>query len=225
MATLLIVEDDPVHGELASRSLVSKGHRVDWVTTGGQGKEYLLAKEYEAVILDWELPEMSGLDLLKFIRQKQLGVAVLMLTSRQTIQDKEAGFETGADDYLTKPYDTKELTVRVAALLRRPREYKPLEIRMGDLCLSAEERRAQCKGRLLELQPKEFALLEFLLKHPNRVFAVDTLLESVWNDEDAGEMAVRVVVARLRKKLSEAGSLCAIRTVHGAGYKLESESK
>jgi DNA-binding response OmpR family regulator len=223
MATLLLVEDDPIQGELASQTLVNKGHRVDWVSSGEDAKEYLLTKEYEAVILDWQLPMMSGIEILRFIRQQSMPVAVLMLTSRSEIQHKEQSFEIGADDYLTKPYDARELSSRVLALLRRPREYSSRDLQLGNLRLNPEEHKVEYAGRRLELMPKEFALLELFMKHPSRVYSVNAILENVWNmDDDVTEMAVRVTVARLRKKLTEVGAP-SVRTVHGSGYKLETD--
>lgn len=221
MANVLVVEDDPVTGQLVTESLSDKGYSVNWAQTGLTAREMLLLREYDLVVLDWELPELSGIDLLKLIRDRSLACMVLILTARTDIKHKEVGFGAGADDYLTKPFDVRELLLRSDTLLRRPRTYQGPVLRIGNLVLDPQRHQVECAGNPIILQPREFTLLEFLMRHPNRVFTLDALIANVWDyDAETTELSVRVVVARLRKKL---GNCSPIRTIYGGGYKLVEE--
>lgn len=194
---------------------------METVEDGEEALHRLKVSEYDLVILDWTLPKLAGVEVLKEHRRLGGQTPVLMLTGKDKISDKEEGFDAGADDYLTKPFHGKELTVRIKALLRRPPNLVKDVLRVGELVLEKENfsvRRGESEIRLL---PKEFALLEFLMRHPNQVFSAEALLERVWVSESESTVeAVTTCIKRLRRKLESDGTPSPIATVHGVGYKL-----
>lgn len=223
MAKILLVEDDQALAKLVRNWLSLEHHNVETVEDGEEALHRLKVSEYDLVILDWTLPKMAGVEVLKEHRRIGGQTPVLMLTGKDKISDKEEGFDAGADDYLTKPFHGKELTVRIKALLRRPPLLVEDVLRVGDLVLEKGNfsvRRAESEIRLL---PKEFALLEFLMRHPNQVFSAEALLERVWVSESESTVeAVTTCIKRLRRKLEADGGTSPIATVHGVGYKLVS---
>ncbi len=220
----MIIEDDAGLSKMVRDWLTFEHHMVETAVTGCAGLEKLQFYQYDVVILDWELPEISGIDICKQFRLQGGTAPVLMLTGKGNISDKETGFDAGADDYLTKPFHMKELSVRVRALLRRVSGFSGDELKYRDLCLEPSCHRVSRNGRDLQLLPKEFALLEFFLRHPNQVFSAEALLSRVWSSEtDATVDAVSTCIKRLRKKVDIEGAPSVIRTVHGVGYKLETE--
>ena len=221
MAKILLVEDDQALSKLVRNWLSLEHHAVETVEDGEEALHRLKVSEYDLVILDWTLPKLAGVEVLKEHRRLGGQTPVLMLTGKDKISDKEEGFDAGADDYLTKPFHGKELTVRIKALLRRPPNLVKDVLRVGDLVLEKENfsvRRGDSEIRLL---PKEFALLEFLMRHPNQVFSAEALLERVWVSESESTVeAVTTCIKRLRRKLESDGVPSPIATVHGVGYKL-----
>ncbi len=222
MAKVLIVEDDVALGKMVRDWLLMEHHKVEIVTDGADAKEMLKVYDYDIVILDWELPHVSGIEILKEFRSRGKSTPVLVLTGRSAIDDKETGFDAGADDYLTKPFHGKELTARLRALLRRPEGYVGDLLKFGNLTLDHANYVVTKDGEEIRLLPKEFALLEFLMRNPNRVFAAEALLNRVWIAESEATVdALTTCIKRLRKKIDVAGQDSIIRTIHGVGYKLE----
>lgn len=222
MAKILVVEDDAGLLEQLCRWLHTEHHVVEPAENGDQAKSMLAAYGYDLLLLDWELPGCSGVELLKGIREKGILTPVLMLTGRSSIDDKETGFATGADDYLTKPFEHRELIARVRALLRRSAGSPDNALRLGELVLDLDGHQLTISGTQVKLQPKEFALLEFFLRHPNQSFSGDTLLSRIWSAEsEASPNTVKSYMYTLRRKLTEAGLESLIETVHGVGYKLK----
>ena len=224
MAKILLIEDDD---ELATRLkewLEFEHHKVEHTASGVEGKDLLRLCEYELVILDWSLPDMQGIDVLKEFRDHLGATPVLMLTGKDTVNDIEKGLNTGADDYLTKPFDMRELGARIKALLRRhSSNYDPV-LKTKTVELDTRTREVKKNGKPVKLQPQEIALLEFLLRNPNDIFSVDALFSRVWpSDLDASPDTVRVCITRLRNKLDNEGQPSVISTVHRVGYRIDLE--
>ena len=211
---LLVVEDDPRVGELLQEALEAEGHAVDWAESAEEALGLLEAFPYDLAILDVMLPGMDGFALLRCLRERWR-LPVLMLTARGEVEDKVAGLEGGADDYLVKPFHLKELRARVRALLRRAHGEAKNLVRRGRLALDLESRRAYWEGREVRLSGREFALLAFLALNAGGHYPREVLLEKVWaGEEGVDPKAVDVYVYRLRRKLAED----AIRTERGLGY-------
>lgn len=222
MAKILIVEDDLSLGKMVRDWLALDHHATELVSDGAEALSMLKVYEYDLIVLDWELPNVSGIEILKAFRAQGGLAPVLMLTGRGTIDDKESGFDSGADDYLTKPFHGKELTARIRALLRRPEGYVGDILSCGALQLDKTNYRVTRGEEEIRLLPKEFALLEFLMRNQKRVFAPEALLNRVWATESEATVdALTTCIKRLRKKIDVDGQPSIIRTVHGVGYKLE----
>ena len=221
MAKILVVEDDKNVAEQLKTLLSFEHHSVEAVHDGGEAASNLKAYNYDIIILDWDLPGKSGVDILKEFRSRGGRTPILMLTGKTSIDEKESGLDSGADDYLTKPFHMKEVAARVRALLRRPDPVATDNLlRAGDVCLDPVKYHVLRGDETMNLLPKEFALLEFLMRHPNQVFSSEALLNRVWpTDSEATDEALRSTMKRLRKKLDPDGLL--IKTVHGVGYRLE----
>ncbi len=222
MAKVLVIEDDNSLSRMIKDWLTIEHHNIETVADGKQGLEKLQYYQYDLVIMDWQLPGMEGVEILREFRKGGGITPVLMLTGKNTIVDKEAGLDSGADDYLTKPFHMKELSARIRALLRRPQVMVGNTLTVGKFSLDPSNHVVTRDGVELKLLPKEFALLEFLMRHPNQVFSADALLNRVWASEsDATIDALTSCIKRLRKKIDAEGESSPIRTVHGVGYKLE----
>ncbi len=221
MAKILIVEDDTNLVEVLRDHMQAEHHTVEVISDGQMALDLLRTYEYDVVILDLNLPSMGGVEICQKYRFHGGAARVLMLTGKKAIEEKEVGFEAGADDYLTKPFSVKELIARVRALMRRTREVVSDEITIGGLTMVPRNFHATKNGDVLRLTPKEFALLEFLMRHPNEVFKGDALLDRIWpSDTDASPDTVKSYIHRIREKLGTGKSLPTIATAHGAGYKL-----
>ncbi len=219
MAKVLIVEDDRQLSDLICDWLQGQGHLPEPVYKGALGLEKLQFYKYDIVILDWELPELSGPEICQQYRKGGGATPILMLTGKKEIDDKEEGLDAGADDYLTKPFHLKELGARLRALLRRPVAVNSNELVAGDITLKPGSRQAFRGQDELSIQPKELALLEFFMRHPNQPFSSEALLDRVWASEsDAAPDTVRIQIMRLRHKIDVAGKDSMIRTVHRVGY-------
>jgi DNA-binding response OmpR family regulator len=222
VAKVLVIEDDVALAKMISDWLSIEHHKTELVHDGADAADRLKVYDYDLIVLDWELPGVKGVDLLKEFRARGGLTPVLMLTGRGTIDDKEKGFDCGADDYLTKPFHAKELTARLRALLRRPEGYLGETLKVGDISLEHANFRVTRGDEEIRLLPKEFALLEFLMRNQNRVFAAEALLNRVWATESEATVdALTTCIKRLRKKIDVEGKPSIIRTVHGVGYKLE----
>ena len=220
MAKILLVEDDKDLANMVRTYLLFEHHAVESLFNGKDAADYLRHYPYDAIILDWELPEKSGIEVLKEFRERGGTTPVLMLTGKTGLTDKEQGLDAGADDYLAKPFEMRELGARVRALLRRPAVILSNTLRAGDIVLDAARYRVWKLEKPVSLVPKEFKLLEFFMRHPNQVFTPEALLNRVWPTEsESTEEALRTAIKRLRKKVDPEGTI--LRTIHGVGYILE----
>jgi DNA-binding response OmpR family regulator len=220
MAKVLLVEDDKDLANMVRTFLLFEHHSVETLFDGKGAVEHLKAYPYDIIILDWELPEQSGIEILKEYRQRGGTTPILMLTGKGGLEDKETGLDAGADDYLPKPFEMRELGARVRALLRRPAGAVSNLLAAGDIKLDTVKYRVWKTDQPISLVPKEFKLLEFFMRHPNQVFTPEALLNRVWPSEsESTEEALRTAVKRLRKKIDPDGEV--LRTVHGVGYILE----
>jgi len=221
MSKILVVEDDAELAEVIEDWLKADKYVVEMVANGNEARERLKFYDYDAVVLDWNLPGMSGIEVLKEYRANGGATPILILTGRNQMPEKEQGLDSGADDYLTKPFDPRELSARMRALLRRPKPVLATVLKVGDLSLEPDKRRVTRGGKELTLAAKEYALLEFFMRHPDQVFSQDSLLERVWsNDVETTADSLRVHITRLRAKIDRAGEDSLICTVHRQGYKL-----
>jgi DNA-binding response OmpR family regulator len=212
---LLLVEDDSLLGDGIRAGLRLGGYTVDWVKDGRAAQLALEAEEYGLVVLDLGLPRLSGLELLRWLRQAGQSLPVLILTARDTVADRVKGLDSGADDYLVKPFDLEELVARVRALLRRSGGRASPLLEHGGIALDLAAHRVTRLGLTVELSPREFAILQQLLENTGRVLSRERLEQSLygWNEEVESN-AVEVHIHHLRKKLGSE----LIRTVRGVGY-------
>ena len=222
MPKILVVDDNADLADNIRQWLLMEQHSVDVCNDGLAGLEYLRAYQYDVIILDWTMPKMTGIEVLKQFRSLKGGTPVLMLTGRRSVDDKEEGLDAGADDYLTKPFEMRELSARIRALLRRPQAQPSNSLTVADIVLDREMRRVSKNGLELKLMPKDFAILELLMSYPNKVFSAETLIERIWSSEsDASPEVVRKHINRIRTQIDSEGKASLIRTVHGVGYSLD----
>ena len=222
---ILLVEDEKKVADIIERGLKAERFAVDVCHNGRTGWEMGSAYQYDLVILDLMLPEMSGTELLEKIRRKNSQVPILILTARDGMDDKVKNFEAGADDYLTKPFAFAELLVRVKALLRRGPVNRSSVLRVGDLEIDRLSQNVRRAGKKIELTSKEYALLEYLATNPGRVFSRTMIIEHVWDQSFQGlTNIVDVYVRHLRAKVDDAYPLKLLRTVRGVGYSLSDEA-
>jgi DNA-binding response OmpR family regulator len=217
---LLLVEDDAMIGESVAAGLGADGYAVDWVRDGRAAELAIDTHPYALVLLDLGLPKLDGIELLKRVRSRRIDLPVLIITARDTVRDRIAGLDAGADDYLVKPFALDELSARVRALLRRASGRAAPLIERGALTLNPATHEVRLKGAPVEVSAREYALLEALAEHPGSVVSRAQLEEKLygWN-ETVGSNAVEVHIHNLRRKLGED----AIRNVRGLGYRLAGE--
>ena len=216
---LLIVEDDRKLAEFAARGLRAENFSVDIAADGREGQSYIESVQYDLIILDLMLPRISGTELLGLVRRSYPSLPVLVLTARDATEEKVKHFEAGADDYLTKPFDFAELVVRVKALLRRTPVERTDVILISNLELNRLTHQVRRGGQSIELTSKEYALLEYLLSSPTRVFSRAMILEHVWDQSFEGVTnIVDVYVRHLRRKVDDPFPIKLIHTVRGVGY-------
>jgi DNA-binding response OmpR family regulator len=223
MPKILLVEDDELIAKNIIDALKRDHNNVELVTDGLDGLNRLLTSSYDLVIVDWNLPGAEGLEILREFRSRGGKTPVLFLTGRGAVKDKLSAFDSGADDYLTKPFHLMELQARVTALLRRPTNIIMRELKVRDLVVNTETRQVLKAGKEIQLLPKEFELLVFFMKSPDAVFPTNTILERVWSSESsATDHTFRQCLTRLRKKIETEGAEPIIKNVHSVGYKLVS---
>lgn len=216
---ILLVEDEPKVAGLVQRGLVAERYAVDVSNDGREGWELAEAYPYDLIILDLMLPKMEGKDILQRIRKRDDCVPVLVLTARDSVEDKVRLFDLGADDYLTKPFAFAELLVRVKALLRRGPVNRSSTLRVGDLELDRLTQQVKRAGKRIELTTKEYQLLEYLMQNPGRVMSRNMIIEHVWDQSfDGFTNIVDVYVRHLRAKVDDDYDYKMIRTVRGSGY-------
>jgi DNA-binding response OmpR family regulator len=221
---ILIVEDEKQLGKLLKRVLTEERHVVDVADEGYEGLNLALSDSYDLVILDRMLPNMDGLEICRQMRQSKIKSVVLMLTARGSVEDRVSGLTSGADDYLTKPFAMSELLARVQALLRRrDRDTEGTNIlQVGNLTLDLVRHEVQREGKNIELTAKEFALLEYLMRHPGQVLTRSQITDQVWRyDLDAISNVVDIYIHYLRDKIDHGFARPLLKTVRGIGYKLE----
>ncbi len=229
MPLVLVVEDEPAQLEMLTYNLQKEGFALSQASNGEEA--LLLAQELlpDLIILDWMLPETSGLEVCRRLKkQKQTRlIPIIMLTARGEENDRIRGLDTGADDYVTKPYSVNELVARARAVLRRTRPASVGEVlTYGDLVLDTERHKVKRGGKKLKLGPTEYRLLCTFMEKPGRVWSREQLLDRAWGrDADIDLRTVDVHVGRLRKTLSKSGQLDPIRTIRGSGYSLDNEEE
>jgi DNA-binding response OmpR family regulator len=221
---ILVVEDEQRLAFLLRRVLLEERHTVDLAHDGHAGLDLALSDTYDVVILDVMLPKLDGIEICRQMRAERVMSPVLMLTARGSIEDRVTGLNVGADDYLTKPFAMEELLARINALLRRRdrRFDETLQLSVGDLTLDLVRHEARRDGRAIELTAKEFALLEYLMRHPGLVLTRTQIVDAVWRyDLEALSNVVDIYIHYLRDKIDQGFSRPLIKTVRGVGYKIE----
>lgn len=223
MLRIFICEDNEELAADLQALLTKDGNVVEHADCTADARELLQKKEFDLLILDWELPDGSGIDVCKEFRARGGSTPILMLTGKNKTSDKEQGLDSGADDYLSKPFSSQELKARLRALTRRAdRPYTDNVLTCGDLSLDPSKFYATRGGSTLNLVPKEFALLEFLMRNPNQVFNPESLISHVWTaDEDVSPDTLRTYIMNLRKKIDKGSDDSLIETVHGLGYRFK----
>ena len=225
MATVLVVDDDRKLLKMLRRTLTYEGFDVVTATDGREALEHVETRRPDVIVLDWLMPGLDGMGVIDRLRAVQDDTMILMLTARDAIEDRVEGLESGADDYLVKPFAPAELLARVHALLRRPgAASKDQPLAYVDLTLDPVTRETRRGERRFELTPTEFDLLEYLMRHPRQVLRREQILEEVWGYDFGGDDNVlEVYVGYLRKKTEQAGEPRLIQTVRGVGYVLREE--
>ncbi len=219
---LLLVEDERRLAQAVRRVLEEEGHTVDTAYDGEEGLAIAMDGSHDVIVLDVLLPEMDGIEVCRSLRRNRVDTPVLLLTALDSVEDRVRGLDAGADDYLPKPFAFQELLARLRALGRRKVQAREAsELRVGDLTLDMHRRRAQRGSRAIELSPKEFSLLEFLMRNEGRVVTRTQILDHLWGYDYASESnLVDVYVAYLRRKVDRGPGRKLIRTVRGIGYAL-----
>lgn len=221
---LLVIEDDDKIGNFVARGLQQEGHHVDWVKNGHEGLARAREAGHDALIIDLMLPGRDGMDVIRCLRQEKVATPILVLSAKSSVDDRVAGLSAGADDYLTKPFSFAELAARLQALLRRTTgstAAPATSLTYANLSLDLLARRAKRGDQTIDLQAKEFALLEYLLRNPDRVLSKTMILSRVWGYEfDPQTNVVDVLVSRLRTKVDRGFEPKLIHTIRGVGYVL-----
>lgn len=228
MPKVLIVEDDAELSEMVARYLRFEHYLVEIVDNGEDALSQLEHSDYEVAVLDWNIQgAMTGLEVCKEHRARGGKTPILMLTGKSSIDDKTSGLDSGADDYLTKPFQVRELASRLRALLRRnPLKTEASLLELDGLKVDIENYRTSQNGIEIKLIPKEFRILEVLMRQPGRVFSSDELVRKVWlTNEEGSADSVRTHIKNLRQKLAKSNCACSIETVHGVGYRISSVVK
>ncbi len=217
---VLVIEDDPTVGKFVKRGLEEQRYSVDLVTDGEEGERLALTQPYDLILLDLRLPRRSGIDVLRNLRARGFEKPVLVLTAQDAVDAKVETLRAGADDYVTKPFAFEELLARVEAIARRPRAIASLVLKIADLELNIDSHEVSRAGHAIELTPKEFLVLEYLMRHAGKVMSRTLITEYAWGYHfDSGTNVVDVVINHLRKKVDGAGiKKKLIATVRGVGY-------
>ena len=216
---VLVIEDDPTVGQFVKRGLEEHRWTADLVTDGEEGERLARSQAYDLVVLDMRLPGRSGLDVLRNLRAAGFEIPVLVLTAQDAVDAKVETLRAGADDYVTKPFAFEELLARVEALGRRPRALAAPVLKVADLCVDLDAREVKRGDELIELTPKEFLVLEYLMRHAGRVMSRTLITDYAWGYHfDPGTNIVDVVINHLRKKIDASPGKKLITTVRGVGY-------
>ena len=219
---LLLAEDEKELSKALCAILKHNNYSVDAVYDGQDALDYGLSENYDGIILDLMMPKKNGLEVLSELRRVGISTPVIILTAKSEVEDRILGLDTGADDYLTKPFNMGELLARIRALTRRRAEFSPNVLSFGNITLSRESFELSCGNEAVRLGNKEFQMLEMLLTSPGRLISTEQFMERIWGyDSDAEINVVWVYISYLRKKLTSIGANVEIKAVRGAGYALE----
>ena len=223
---ILVVEDDRKIAEFISRGLRQEGYVVDQADNGVDGFHRAMAEQYDAAVIDVMLPRLNGLDLIQDMRREENLTPVLILSARNSVDDRIKGLKAGGDDYLVKPFSFAELLARLQALVRRATAVaEPTTLVVHDLSLDLQRRSATRAGRNIELQPREFALLEYLVRNRDRIVSKTMIMDQVWGyDFDPSTNVVESRISRLRDKVDRGFDCALIKTIRGAGYVIQSQA-
>ena len=227
MARILIIEDEEKMARMLTRVLREEGYSVEAAGDGREGFSRALDGSFDLLIVDWMLPERSGIQIIRGLRAADIGTPALMLTAREQVEDRVEGLDAGSDDYLPKPFALPELLARVRALTRRPHTEQPAgaAIRAGDVALDTSRHVVRLRGEKVDLTAKEFALLATLMQRPGQVFSRSVLLDTVWGvPGEVNTNVVELYISYLRRKLDREGEPSHIRTVRGVGYTFEPQT-
>lgn len=226
MAKVLIADDDEVMTSSVKDWLIFEKHVVETAVDGEAALALLNTFSYDIVVLDWEMPKLSGIEVCRKFRARGGTTPILFLTGRNTVIDKETGLDSGADDYITKPFHVRELSARIRAILRRPTASVETVLKAGALELDPATRKVRKNGLELDLPRQEFALLEFFMRNTNRVLSQELIMERVWSTEfPCSPETFRTCLKKLRGKIDDADSSSTIKNLHGVGYILEAKTE
>jgi DNA-binding response OmpR family regulator len=219
---ILVIEDNHRLSSSLAANLAHEGYSVDAAYDGQEGQDLAELTSYDLIILDILLPKKDGLQVCRDLRRRRIHTPILLLTARDGVEDRVQGLDYGADDYLVKPFAMRELLARLRALLRRQSPYTNGRLEIGDLVVDPVTHTVEREGRSIDLTPKEFALLEFLLYHPNQVVTRELIEQHIWNyDFESESNVIDVYVRRLRRKIDAPFAVKLLTTVRGVGYRLQ----
>ena len=218
--TILLIEDEYKLVKVLKKGLSLECYAVDVAYDGEEGLQKGLRKDYDVIVLDLMLPKKDGIEVCKTLRRKHVLSPILMLTARDRVEDRVEGLDSGADDYLVKPFDFSELLARIRALLRRRKTTEQTKLKVGDLVLDPASHQVKKGGKLIRLSPKEYSLLDYLMRYPGRILSKNQLIEHVWGpDVEHSGNQLAVYIRYLRRKVNSRQKE-AIQTVRGVGYKI-----
>ncbi|MBC7228803.1 MAG: response regulator transcription factor [Actinobacteria bacterium] len=222
---ILVVEDDEKIARFIRKGLTEEGYAVDVARNGEEALSFATSAPYDLIILDLLIPRIDGITVCRRLRESNLSVSILILTAKDSIEDRVTGLDAGADDYLVKPFAFAELLARIRALMRRPQSATSNILQISDLVLDLNKHRAERSGALIELTSTEYALLEYLMRNPCQVLTRTQIMQHVWDyDFYGGSNIVDVYICYLRKKIDEAHDKKLIKTIRGTGYTLCEDS-
>lgn len=219
---ILVIEDDVPIADVVRRGLQGAGYIVEWATDGAKGLDLAIENRFAAIILDLMLPKVDGFQVCERLRKAQIATPILMLTARDSVPDRVQGLESGADDYLVKPFEFPELLARIRALLRRDKVNRGRKVQIGYLVLDVDKRSVTIDGEEVVLKPREYALVEALVLNEGRVLSRVLIQERIWGNEESFSNVVDVHVKRVREKVERPNLPRLIHTVHGIGYTIKS---
>jgi DNA-binding response OmpR family regulator len=219
---ILVIEDNHHLNSSLASSLTHEGYSVDSAYDGQEGQDLAEMAPYDLILLDILLPGKDGLEVCRDLRRRRIHTPILLLTARDSIDDRVQGLDCGADDYLVKPFALRELLARLRALLRRQHPYQPGQLTMGSLLIDPITHTVEREGQPIDLTPKEFALLEYLMYHANRVVTREMIEQHIWNyDFECESNVIDVYIRRLRRKIDAPFAVKLLTTVRGVGYRMQ----